>query len=130
MTTRRALSLAAGLALAATLSTLPALRAAEWREVLFGADVTVDGKVVPAGSYTLKWRTDDGGEVRITVTNGRQVVGGVSGRWADLETTPEVDSVAYRVDGDGRREMVEIRFGGKSRVIRIDPPVVQSARAE
>jgi len=129
MTTRRALSLVAGLTLAATLSAPPA-PAAEWREVRFGADVALDGRVVPAGSYTLKWKTDDAGEVRITVTSGRQVVGGVSGRWADLETPPEVDSVAYRVDGDGRREIVEIRFGGKSRVIRIDPPAVQSARAE
>lgn len=129
MTTRRMLSLAAGLTLAATLSALPA-RAAEWREVRFGGDVALDGKVVPPGSYTLKWKTDDTGEVRITVANGRQVVGGVSGRWVEVETPAEVDSVAYRVDGDGSREIVEIRFGGKSRVIRIDPPAVQSARAE
>src|SRR5262245_56649000 len=129
MTTRRVPLLIAGLALAVALIALPA-SANDWREVRFGAAVALEGKVVPAGSYTLRWKTDGAGDVRVTVANGGHALGSVTGRWTELEAPAEADSVAFRVDGDGRREIVEIRFGGTSRVIRIDRAIAQSFRAQ
>ena len=74
--------------------------------------VTVNGKQLAAGDYTVKWE-GAGPNVELNILQGKNVVATVPARMVDLERSPDRDSAVTVVNSDGRKSLNEIRFGGK-----------------
>lgn len=74
--------------------------------------VTVNGKQLPAGDYTVKWE-GAGPNVELNILKGKNVVATVPARMVDLDRSPDRDSAVTAVNSDGRKSLNEIRFGGK-----------------
>ena len=88
--------------------------------------VTVNGKQLPAGEYTIKW-DGAGPNVELNILRGKNVVATVPARMVDLEQSPNRDSVITNVNSDGRKSLNEIRFSGKKYAFAIN---AESAKAE
>jgi hypothetical protein len=88
--------------------------------------VTVNGKQLPAGEYTIKW-DGAGPNVELNILRGKNVVATVPARMVDLEQSPNRDSVITNVNSDGRKSLNEIRFSGKKFALAIN---AESAKAE
>jgi hypothetical protein len=88
--------------------------------------VTVNGKQLAAGDYTVKW-DGAGPNVELNILRGKNVVATVPARMVELEQTPGRDSVVTTVNSDGRKALNEIRFSGKKQAIAIN---AESAKAE
>ena len=88
--------------------------------------VTVNGKQLAAGDYTVKW-DGAGPNVELNILRGKNVVATVPARMVELEQTPSRDSVVTTVNSDGRKALNEIRFSGKKQAIAIN---AESAKAE
>ncbi|MGH9502481.1 MAG: hypothetical protein ACRD20_06490 [Terriglobales bacterium] len=74
--------------------------------------VTVNGKQLAAGEYTVKWE-GAGPNVELNILRGKDVVATVPARMIDLEQSPSRDAIIIGVATDGRRSLNEIRFTGK-----------------
>ena len=74
--------------------------------------VTVNGKQIQPGDYTIKW-DGDGPNVELNILRGKDVVATVPARMVDLSRSPDRDSAVTVVNSDGRKSLNEIRFGGK-----------------
>jgi hypothetical protein len=88
--------------------------------------VTVSGKPLAAGEYTVKWE-GAGPNVELNILRGKDVVATVPAHMVDLDRTPDRDSVVTVVNGDGRKSLNEIRFSGKKYALAIN---AESAKAE
>jgi hypothetical protein len=88
--------------------------------------LTVNGKQLPAGDYTVKW-DGAGPNVELNIMRGKNVVATVPARMVDLEQTPNRDSLVTNVNSDGRKSLNEIRFSGKKFALAIN---AESAKAE
>jgi hypothetical protein len=88
--------------------------------------VTVSGKQLAAGEYTVKWE-GTGPNVELNILRGRNVVATVPARMIDLDRKPKRDSAVITVNGDGRKSLNEIRFSGKKYALAIN---AESAKAE
>lgn len=88
--------------------------------------VTVNGKQLPAGEYTIKW-DGAGPNVELNILRGKNVVATVPARMVDLEHSPNRDSVITNVNSEGRKSLNEIRFSGKKFALAIN---AESAKAE
>jgi hypothetical protein len=88
--------------------------------------VTVNGKQLPAGEYTVKW-DGAGPNVELNILQGKNVVATVPARMVDLEQSSNRDSVITNVNSDGRKSLNEIRFSGKKYAFAIN---AESAKAE
>lgn len=88
--------------------------------------LTVNGKELPAGDYTVKW-DGAGPNVELNIMRGKNVVATVPARMVDLEQSPNRDSLITTVNSDGRKSLNEIRFGGKKFALAIN---AESAKAE
>jgi len=88
--------------------------------------VTVNGKQLPAGEYTIKW-DGAGPNVELNILRCKNVVATVPARMVDLEQSPNRDSVITNVNSDGRKSLNEIRFSGKKYAFAIN---AESAKAE
>jgi len=87
--------------------------------------VTVSGKTVPAGDYSVKWE-GTGSNVQLNILQGSKVVASTSARLVDLNQSSVSDSTVLKSNGDGSKSLAEIRFGGKKFAIALD----ESASAE
>jgi hypothetical protein len=87
--------------------------------------VTVSGKTVPAGDYSVKWE-GTGSNVQLNILQGSKVVASTSARLVDLDQSSVSDSTVLKSNGDGSKSLAEIRFGGKKFAIALD----ESASAE
>ena len=87
--------------------------------------VTVSGKTVPAGDYSVKWE-GTGSNVQLNILQGSKVVASTSARIVDLDQSSSSDSTVLKSNGDGSKSLAEIRFGGKKYAIALD----ESASAE
>ncbi len=75
--------------------------------------VTVNGKQIPAGDYTVKWE-GNGPDVELNMLRGKNVVATVPARMVDLNRVPQPGHGALTtVNGDGHKSLNEIRFSGK-----------------
>jgi hypothetical protein len=74
--------------------------------------VTVNGKQLAAGDYTVKWE-GAGPNVELNILKGKNVVATVPARMVDLERSPDRDSAVTAINSDGRKSLNEIRFSGK-----------------
>ncbi len=88
--------------------------------------VTVNGKQIAAGEYTVKW-DGNGPNVELNILRGKNVVATVPARMVDLESTPSRDSAVTVVGTDGHKSLNEIRFSGKKYAFAIG---AQTAQAE
>jgi hypothetical protein len=88
--------------------------------------VTVNGKPLAAGEYTVKWE-GAGPNVELNIMKGRNVVATVPARMLDLEQSPNRDSIITSTNSDGHKSLNEIRFSGKKYALAVN---AESAKAE
>jgi hypothetical protein len=88
--------------------------------------LTVNGKQLPAGDYTVTW-DGAGPNVELNIMRGKNVVATVPARMVDLEQSPNRDSLVTNINSDGRKSLNEIRFSGKKFSLAIN---AESAKAE
>src|SRR5579862_5796657 len=88
--------------------------------------VTVNGKQLAAGDYTVKW-DGNGPDVEINILQGKNVVATVPARMVDLNRVPNQDTALTTLNGDGHKSLNEIRFSGKKYGLVINS---ETAKAE
>jgi hypothetical protein len=88
--------------------------------------ITVNGKQIGAGEYTVKWE-GNGPDVELNILHGKNVVATVPARMVDLDRAPSRDSAVTVVNPDGHKSLNEIRFSGKKYALDIG---AESATAE
>ena len=79
--------------------------------------VTVNGKQLGAGEYTVKWE-GAGPNVELNILQGKNVVATVPARMVDLEQSPNRDAIVTSINSDGHKSLNEIRFSGKEVCVR------------
>ena len=90
------------------------------REVRLDHGVIFDGRVLPAGVYSLSWDgTKSSDTVEVKLYNGHQVVATALGRLVDRDATSPYNSIVFNRTGSGDRELAEIRFAGSVAVISL-----------
>jgi len=82
------------------------------------SDLTVSGKTLPAGEYSLKWE-GSGSNVQLNILKGNQVVATTPARLVDLSQTSNSDAAVIKSNGDGSKSLAEVRFGGKKYALQI-----------
>ena len=90
------------------------------------APVTINGKEIPAGDYTVKW-DGTGPNVEVNILRGKNVVATVPARVVELDRAPERDSAVTVVNADGRKSLNEIRLSGKKYALAVG---AEASRAE
>jgi hypothetical protein len=80
--------------------------------------VTVSGKQLPAGEYSVKW-DGSGPNVELNILRGNKVVATTPARLIDLNQKPSSDSAVVQRNGDGSNSLTEIHFGGKKYALAI-----------
>jgi len=95
-----------------------AFAAANKGSVVFLTPVTVGGKQLPAGDYSVKW-DGAGPNVEVNILKNNKVVLTTPARLIDLSQKPESDAAVVRQDSDGSRSLTEIHFGGKKYALAI-----------
>jgi len=88
--------------------------------------VTINGKPLAAGEYTVKW-DGAGPNVELNIMKGKNVVATVPARMLDLEQSPVRDSIITSVNSEGQKSVNEIRFSGKKYAFAVN---AESAKAE
>ena len=104
--------LSKGLLLGLALLLATSVFAANKGTLQVSSPVTVNGKELPAGDYTVNW-DGAGPNVELNILKGKNVVATVPARMVDLERSPDRDSAVTVLNSDGRKALNEIRFGGK-----------------
>ena len=89
-------------------------------------EVTVSGKQLARGEYTVKWE-GDGPNVELNILQGKKVVATTPARLIDLNRSADGDSAVVRKNDDGSRTLAEIRFAGKKYALALGN---ESAKAE
>ena len=80
--------------------------------------VTVSGKQLPAGDYSVKW-DGSGPNVELNILRGNKVVATTPARLIDLTQTPSSNAAVVKSNDDGSRSLAEIHFGGKKYALAI-----------
>jgi len=80
--------------------------------------VTVSGKQLPAGDYSVKW-DGSGPNVELSILRGNKVVATTAARLIDLSQKPTGDAAVVQQNGDGSKALTEIHFGGKKYALAI-----------
>jgi hypothetical protein len=88
--------------------------------------VTVSGKQLARGEYTVKWE-GNGPNVELNILQGKKVVATTPARLIDLNRSADGDSAVVRKNDDGSRTLAEIRFAGKKYALAVGN---ESAKAE
>ena len=90
------------------------------RDVYFSNGTYLGGDFIPEGQYELMWKKTRDDVYRVEVLKGRRVVAEASGRLVERGEAMEGSSVITKPNGNGTREIQEIRFRGESKVLLID----------
>lgn len=88
--------------------------------------VTVNGKQIQPGDYTVKW-DGDGPNVEVNILRGKDVVATVPARMVDLARTPDRNSALTSINSDGHKSLTEIRLSGRKYALAIGS---ETAKAE
>jgi len=80
--------------------------------------VTVSGKQLPAGDYSVKW-DGSGPNIELNILKGNKVVATTPARLIDLSQKPNSDAAVVKSNDDGSRSLTEIHFGGKKYALAI-----------
>jgi len=86
------------------------------RSFRLGSSVTLNGKAIPAGRYTVSWESHSP-EATVTFVSAGRVVLTAQGQWVDRNVTYREDAIVYNTKGDGLRSLVEIRFAGMKQAL-------------
>jgi hypothetical protein len=87
--------------------------------------VTVNGKQLAAGEYSLQW-DGSGNNVQLSVLRGKKVVATTPAQLINLEQSPNNGAAIIKNSADGSRSLAEIRFGGKKYALAIASDSPQS----
>jgi hypothetical protein len=82
-------------------------------------DAVVHGKALPAGTYSVEWRTHSP-EATVQFAQRYKVVLFAEGRVEKRNKKYECNSVVYELAADGSRSIIEIRFAGSNKVLVFD----------
>jgi len=88
--------------------------------------VTVSGKQIAPGEYTLRWE-GNGPNVELNILRGKNVVATVPAHLVDLDRTPDRDATVTVVNDNGNKVLSEIRLSGRKQAFAIG---AESAKAE
>jgi len=80
--------------------------------------VTVSGKQLRPGDYSVKW-DGSGPNVELSIMQGKKVVATTPARLIDLNQTPNSNSAVVKTNDDGSKALSEIHFGGKKYALAI-----------
>jgi len=80
--------------------------------------VTVSGKTLPAGEYSLKW-DGTGQNVQVSILKGSKVVATTPAHLVDLGQSAQANEALVKNSSDGNRSLSEIRFEGKKYALQI-----------
>ncbi|HEY6292136.1 MAG TPA: hypothetical protein VI455_11340 [Terriglobia bacterium] len=86
------------------------------RKITMKHAVSVNGTVVPAGSYKMTWSAESG-DPTVSFVKRKKLVTSAEAHWVDRTTKYHDNSVLYETESDGSQKMIEIRFAGKSQVL-------------
>ena len=88
--------------------------------------VTVNGKQIAPGDYTVKW-DGNGPNVDLNILSGKNVVATVPARMIDLDRIQTRDSAVVEVSETGGRSLSEIRLSGRKFAFAVN---AESAKAD
>ncbi|HKS72231.1 MAG TPA: hypothetical protein VJQ82_03480 [Terriglobales bacterium] len=82
---------------------------------------TVAGKQLNKGDYKVSWE-GNGPDVQVSIMKGKEVVATVPAHMTELSDSPRNDSAVLSNNGDGSKNLAEIRFAGKKYALAIGTP--------
>lgn len=88
--------------------------------------VTVSGKSLAAGEYTVKWE-GNGPNVELNILRGKNVVATIPARLIDLDRSASGNTSVVKRNDDGSKTLSEIRFAGKKYALALGN---ESAKAD
>ena len=80
--------------------------------------VTVSGKTLPPGEYSLQW-DGSGQNVQLSILKGKKVVATTPAHVLDLSQSAQANEALVKNSSDGNRSLSEIRFEGKKYALQI-----------
>jgi hypothetical protein len=80
--------------------------------------VTVSGKQLRPGDYSVKW-DGNGPNVELSILKGNKVVATTQARLIDLNEKSNHDAAVIQNNGDGSKSLAEIHFSGKKYALAI-----------
>ena len=80
--------------------------------------LTVAGKQLPVGTYTVKW-DGTGDQVDLKIYQGKNVVATTPARVVKMEAPSRYNATLSTTNSDGSSSLSQIRFGGKSYALEI-----------
>ena len=83
--------------------------------------ITFNGVEIPEGRYELTLESSNSG-VRVTLWNDGKFVATAPGAWVKNGMKYTEDCALLRVNSDGSRSLLEIRFAGAAKSIVLDNP--------
>jgi hypothetical protein len=87
--------------------------------------VTVNGKQLKAGEYSLQWN-GTGSNVELSLLQSGKVVATTPAQLINLEQSPSYGAAIVKSNADGTKTLAEIRFGGKKYALTIGGESAQS----
>jgi hypothetical protein len=122
----KSLKLSTGLLLGLALLLATSAFAANKGSLQVSDPVTVSGKQLAPGEYTVKWE-GNGPNVELNILQGKKVVATMPARLIDLNRSADGNSAVVRKNDDGSRTLAEIRFAGQKYALALGN---ESAKAE
>jgi hypothetical protein len=95
-----------------------ALAATNKGSVQLQDSVTISGKQLRAGEYSVKW-DGSGPNVEVSILKGNKVVATTPARLIDLNEKSNRDAAVVQNNGDGSKSLAEIHFSGKKYALAI-----------
>lgn len=86
------------------------------RPFFLRSDVVMNGVEIPAGLYELTWEVHNS-TVRLTLLKEGKFFATAQGAWVKNGSRYPEDAALLRVNSDGSRSLIEIRFAGTDRAI-------------
>jgi hypothetical protein len=118
--------LSKGLLLGLALLLATSAFAANKGSLMVSDPVTVSGKSLAAGEYTVKWE-GNGPNVELNILRGKSVVATIPARLIDLDRSSSGNTSVVKRNDDGSRSLSEIRFAGKKYALALGN---ESAKAD
>jgi hypothetical protein len=109
-----------GLPLLMVLGSNVSARANNEKTFSFASDVTLNGTMLPAGFYEIRW-VSHSPEATVTFVKAGHVVATSMGKWVDRGSKYKADALVYTNNTDGSHTLKEIRFAGQKQVLVLGP---------
>lgn len=88
--------------------------------------VSVSGKQLPAGEYSVTW-VGNGPAVAVKIMKGNKLVATAQARVVDLKRVPDNDGTTTKAHDGQSLALTEIFFRGKSQALVLDSDAVEVA---